>query len=214
MASGSNSGRYTRCPYYRWEYEARITCEDTYRHFECKAQKNAWMDMYCDSWDWMKCPYAADLTEAYERYEKGDEKALEKHENEALRKEIKSIAMKLGHAERKIRKLTAKAEDLEKQKMIYFEKYRKALEQLDEYEKKIAGQVQVIVDAYEARLAYMMAMFSDGTLNESDVEDWIKDKEFAIVKTDYGFEVVYKEETDEDGKDNIVPDAENEKEPE
>lgn len=214
MASGSNSGRYTRCPYYRWEYEARITCEDTYRHFECKAQKNAWMDMYCDSWDWMKCPYAADLTEAYERYEKGDEKALEKHENEALRKEIKSIAMKLGHAERKIRKLTAKAEDLEKQKMLYFEKYRKALEQLDEYEKKIAGQVQVIVDAYEARLAYMMAMFSDGTLNESDVEDWIKDKEFAIVKTDYGFEVVYKEETDEDGKDNIVPDAENEKEPE
>ena len=214
MASGSNSGRYTRCPYYRWEYEARITCEDTYRHFECKAQKNAWMDMYCDSWDWMKCPYAADLTEAYERYEKGDEKALEKHENEALRKEIKSIAMKLGHAERKIRKLTAKAEDLEKQKMIYFERYRKALEQLDEYEKKIAGQVQVIVDAYEARLAYMMAMFSDGTLNESDVEDWIKDKEFAIVKNDYGFEVVYKEETDEDGKDNIVPDAENEKEPE
>ena len=214
MASGSNSGRYTRCPYYRWEYEARITCEDTYRHFECKAQKNAWMDMYCDSWDWMKCPYAADLTEAYERYEKGDEKALEKHENEALRKEIKSIAMKLGHAERKIRKLTAKAEDLEKQKMIYFERYRKALEQLDEYEKKIAGQVQVIVDAYEARLAYMMAMFSDGTLNESDVEDWIKDKEFAIVKTDCGFEVVYKEETDEDGKDNIVPDAENEKEPE
>lgn len=214
MAAGSNSGRYTRCPYYRWEYEARITCEDTYRHFECKAQKNAWMDMYCDSWDWMKCPYAADLTEAYERYEKGDEKALEKHENEALRKEIKSIAMKLGHAERKIRKLTAKAEDLEKQKMLYFEKYRKALEQLDEYEKKIAGQVQVIVDAYEARLAYMMAMFSDGTLNESDVEDWIKDKEFAIVKTDYGFEVVYKEETDEDGKDNIVPDAENEKEPE
>lgn len=214
MASGSNSGRYTRCPYYRWEYEARITCEDTYRHFECKAQKNAWMDMYCDSWDWMKCPYAADLTEAYERYEKGDEKALEKHENEALRKEIKSIAMKLGHAERKIRKLTAKAEDLEKQKMLYFERYRKALEQLDEYEKKIAGQVQVIVDAYEARLAYMMAMFSDGTLNESDVEDWIKDKEFAIVKTDYGFEVVYKEETDEDGKDNIVPDAENEKEPE
>ena len=214
MASGSNSGRYTRCPYYRWEYEARITCEDTYRHFECKAQKNAWMDMYCDSWDWMKCPYAADLTEAYERYEKGDEKALEKHENEALRKEIKSIAMKLGHAERKIRKLTAKAEDLEKQKLLYFERYRKALEQLDEYEKKIAGQVQVIVDAYEARLAYMMAMFSDGTLNESDVEDWIKDKEFAIVKNDYGFEVVYKEETDEDGKDNIVPDAENQGEPE
>ena len=214
MAAGSNSGRYTRCPYYRGDYEARITCEDTYRHFECKAQKNAWMDMYCDSWDWMKCPYAADLTEAYERYEKGDEKALEKHENEALRKEIKSIAMKLGHAERKIRKLTAKAEDLEKQKMIYFEKYRKALEQLDEYEKKIAGQVQTLVDAYEARLAYMMAMFSDGTLNESDVKDWIKDKEWAIVRTDYGFEVVYKEETDEDGKDNIVPDAENEKEPE
>lgn len=201
MASGSNSGRYTRCPYYRWEYKARITCEDTYRHFECKAQKNAWMDMYCDSWDWMKCPYAADLTEAYERYEKGDEKALENHENEALRKEIKSIAMKLGHAERKIRKLTAKTEDLENQKRIYFEKYRKALEQLDEYEKKIAGQVQVIVDAYEARLAYMMAMFSDGTLNESDVKEWIKDKEFAIVKTDYGFEVVYKESEDGDDKD-------------
>lgn len=207
MASGSNSGRYTRCPYYRWEYEARITCEDTYRHFECKAQKNAWMDMYCDSWDWMKCPYAADLTEAYERYEKGDEKALENHENEALRKEIKSIAMKLGHAERKIRKLTAKTEDLEKQKMLYFERYRKALEQLDEYEKRIADQVQVIVDAYEARLAYMMAMFSDGTLNESDVKEWIKDKEFAIVKTDYGFEVVYKET---DGEDKNIQDEKSE----
>ena len=207
MASGSNSGRYTRCPYYRWEYEARITCEDTYRHFECKAQKNAWMDMYCDSWDWMKCPYAADLTEAYERYEKGDEKALENHENEALRKELRSIAMKLGRSEKKARKLTAKTEDLEHQKRIYFEKWKAAQEQLEEYEKRIADQVQGISLAYEQRICYLVENYApDHRFYEDDVKAWAGDKAFALVyekdENDIPcWEVKYGEETDGDDKD-------------
>lgn len=185
--------RYTRCPYYIDDSRKTISCEDVCRSYNTAEQKWAWMDMYCDSWDWMRCPYAADRTEAYRKYEEGDNAALEEQKDRATKDEIRSLTTKLGRMNKKFDKMRAKNQDLEAQKKIYYEKYRKAHDQLQEYEKKIAAQVMGISNAYEARLAYMMDMFSDGTLNESDVKDWIKDKEWAIVSTEYGFEVKFKE---------------------
>ena len=195
--------RYTRCPYYIDDSRKTISCEDVCRSYNTAEQKWAWMDMYCDSWDWMRCPYAADRTEAYRKYEEGDKAALEEQKDRATKDEIRSLTTKLGRMNKKLDKMRAKNQDLEVQKKIYYEKYRKAYDQLQEYEKKIAAQVMGISNAYEARLAYMMDMFSDGTLNESDVKDWIKDKEWAIVSTEYGFEVKFKEKETEDVPEKI-----------
>lgn len=191
--------RYTRCPYYIDDSRKTISCEDVCRSYNTADQKWAWMYMYCDSWDWMRCPYAADRSEAYRKYEEGDLTALEEQKDRATKDEIRSLTTKLGRLNKKFDKLRAKAADLEAQKKIYYDKWRAAEEQLREYEKRIADQVMGIAYAYEARLAYMMDMFSDGTLNESDVNDWLQDKEWAIVRNDYGFELVFKEEENEDG---------------
>ena len=78
--------RYTMCPFYVDENKKSISCEEicrTYKTLECKYD---WMTMYCDSWEWMKCPYAIDRSEAYAAYEKGDVKALENQEIKALEK--------------------------------------------------------------------------------------------------------------------------------
>lgn len=118
--------------------------------------------------------------------------ALKVQENKALRKEVESLLKKLGRANKRAE--------------TYYQKWKELSDEKQEYEAKIHDQVMAIASAYEARLAYMMDMFSDGTLNESDVKDWLKDKEFALVKNEYGFEVVFKENEDEsdniqDGKD-------------
>ena len=203
--------RYTLCPYYIDESRKTISCEDVCRSFDSTDSKWAWTDMYCDSWDWMKCPYAMDRSEAYRRFEEGDTEALEEQKEKATKNEVRSLTTKLGRLSKKLSKLQAKNQDLEAQKKIYYDKWRAAEDQLREYERKIADQVMGIANAYEARLAYMMDMFSDGTLNESDVNEWLQGKEWAIVKNDYGFELVFKEEEEtKDVKDNNVQDSENE----
>ena len=98
--------RYTRCPYYIDESRRSISCEDVCRSYSSENKKWAWMDMYCDSWDWMKCPYAADISEAYRRYEEGDEMALIEQELKAQKKEIESLLRKLGRANKKLDKET------------------------------------------------------------------------------------------------------------
>lgn len=203
--------RYTLCPYYIDESRKTISCEDVCRSFDSTDSKWAWTDMYCDSWDWMKCPYAMDRSEAYRRFEEGDTEALEEQKEKATKNEVRSLTTKLGRLSKKLSKLQAKNQDLEAQKKIYYDKWRAAEDQLREYERKIADQVMGIANAYEARLAYMMDMFSDGTLNESDVNEWLQGKEWAIVKNDYGFELVFKEEEEtKDVEDNNVQDSEDE----
>ena len=205
--------RYTLCPYYIDESRKTISCEDVCRSFDSTDSKWAWTDMYCDSWDWMKCPYAMDRSEAYRRFEEGDTEALEEQKEKATKNEVRSLTTKLGRLSKKLSKLQAKNQDLEAQKKIYYDKWRAAEDQLREYERKIADQVMGIANAYEARLAYMMDMFSDGTLNESDVDDWLQGKEWAIVKNDYGFELVFKEEEEtKDVEDNNVQDSEDQTE--
>lgn len=200
--------RYTRCPYYIDESRRSISCEDVCRSYSSENKKWAWMDMYCDSWDWMKCPYAADISEAYRRYEEGDEMALIEQELKAQKKEIESLLRKLGRANKKLDKERAKNKDLESQKKIYFEKWRKADEQLREYEKKIADQLGAMAGIYEQRMAYLIDSYAaDGRLYEQEVEAWAGDRAFAIThdEDDAGrfWKVVFQEEETEDVPEKI-----------
>lgn len=202
--------RYTRCPYYIDESRRSISCEDVCRSYSSENKKWAWMDMYCDSWDWMRCPYAADISEAYKRYEEGDEMALVEQELKAQKKEIESLIRKLGRANKKLDKERAKNKDLESQKRIYFEKWRKADEQLHEYEKKIADQLGAMAGIYEQRMAYLMdSPVFGGFFYEKEVEEWAKknNKAFAIVhdSDDTGrfWKVVFQEEETEDVPEKI-----------
>ena len=195
--------RYTRCPYYIDESRRSISCEDVCRSYSSENKKWAWMDMYCDSWDWMKCPYAADISEAYRRYEEGDEMALIEQELKAQKKEIESLLRKLGRANKKLDKERAKNKDLESQKKIYYEKWRKADEQLREYEKKIADQLGAMAGIYEQRMAYLIDSYAaDGRLYEQEVEHWAGDRAFAIMhdSDDAGrfWKVVFQEEENDE----------------
>lgn len=199
--------RYTRCPYYIDESRNSISCEDVCRSYSSENKKWAWMDMYCDSWDWMKCPYAADISEAYRRYEEGDEMALIEQELKAQKKEIESLLRKLGRANKKLDKERAKNKDLESQKRIYFEKWRKADEQLHEYEKKIADQLGAMAGIYEQRMCYLIDNYADGKFYDSEVEAWAGDKAFALMhdSDDTGrfWKVVFQEEETEDVPEKI-----------
>lgn len=200
--------RYTRCPYYIDESRSSISCEDVCRSYDSAEKKWAWMDMYCDSWDWMKCPYAMDRSEAYTRFEEGEEMALIEQEVKAQKKEIESLLRKLGRANKKLDKERAKNKDLESQKRIYFEKWRKADEQLNEYEKKIADQLGAMAGIYEQRMAYLIDSYADdGRLYEQEVEHWAGDRAFAIVHDEDGagrfWKVVFQEEETEDVPEKI-----------
>ena len=199
--------RYTRCPFYIDESRRSISCEDVCRSYSSENKKWAWMDMYCDSWDWMKCPYAADISEAYRRYEEGDEMALIEQELKAQKKEIESLLRKLGRANKKLDKERAKNKDLESQKRIYFEKWRKADEQLHEYEKKIADQLGAMAGIYEQRMCYLIDKYADGKFYDSEVEAWAGDKAFALMhdSDDTGrfWKVAFQEEETEDVPEKI-----------
>lgn len=211
--------RYTRCPFYIDESRHSISCEDVCRSYDSLNEKLSWMDLYCDSWDWQKCPYAADISEAYRRYEEGDEMALVEHELKAQKKEIESLLRKLGRANKNLDKLKAKNQDLESQRKIYYEKWRKAQDQLNEYEKKIADQLGAMAGIYEQRMAYLIDSYAaDQRLYEQEVEHWAGDRAFTIIhdEDDAGrfWKVIFQEEENEDGKDNNVQISEKQSEQE
>lgn len=211
--------RYTRCPFYIDENRKTISCEDVCRSYDSLNEKLSWMDLYCDSWDWAKCPYAVDLSEAYRRYEEGDEMALVEQELKANKKEIESLIRKLGRANKKIERMqkkidelrsvnqsfTAVNESLENQKRSYFEKWKEADAKLKEYEKKIADQLGALAGIYEQRMCYLIdKCIADGKFYDSEAEAWAGDKEFALMHdADEGgryWKVVFKE----DGESNNV----------
>lgn len=217
-----NNTRIPLCPFYKDEKNKSISCEDVYRSFPSVKKKYAWMDMYCDEWDWMKCPYAVDLNEAYARLEKGDNKALEKHEIEALKKELKSISTKLGRAEKRIERRQKKIDELrtvnqsltdiniqlDQRMKRYYKDAQKAKEQLDAYERKIADQVVKLTEVYEQRMAYLIETHAPGhRLYEDEIKEWAENKAFAIIydKDEYGdcWKVVFKKDETED-----IPDEE------
>ena len=191
-----NNTRIPLCPFYKDEKNKSISCEDTFRSFATVKKKYRWMDTYCDEWEWEKCPYAIELNEAYAQLEKGDEKALEKHEVDVLKRELKSMSMKLGRAEKRVYRQQKKIDELravnqsflnekdalERTKRRYFDRWKKADDQLNEYERKIDVQLKGIVMTYEQRMAYLIDTYCpNGKLRERDVEEWAKDRAFAIV---------------------------------
>lgn len=214
-----NNTRIPYCPFYKDEKNKSISCEDTYHVFSSVRKKYAWMDMYCDEWEWQKCPYAMDLTEAYARLEKGDEKALEKQKIEAMQKELKSLSSKLGRAEKRIERQQKKIDELravntsftnvnnslEKQKKEFYTRWRKAQDELDKGNEAVMEELRRLGDIYEQRMCYLIDRFADGFFCESDVERWAGDREFALVRQydedlgDMVWKVVFKE--DEPDKD-------------
>ena len=139
--------------------------------------------------------------------------ALIEHELKAQKNEIKSLTTKLGRANKKFDKANAKIQDLEAQKRIYFEKWKKAQQQLDEYEKKIADQLGAMAGIYEQRMAFLIDSYvEDGRLYEQEVKEWAKrkDQAFALVHDYDGssryWKVVFQEEETEDGQqDQDIP---------
>lgn len=191
-----NYGHTAICPFYMGEKPKTISCEDAFRRFKDEKRRDAWTSMYCYEWDWMKCPYAADLSEAYERYEKGDEMALENHENEALRKELKSVSTRLGRIEKRCERQQKKIDELRavnqslvnvnenltaQNKRIY-KQWRELSSRNEAFEEKVFDQVQKISRMYEQRICYLIEEFvPDKAFRESDVSRWAEDKAFALV---------------------------------
>ena len=215
----SEMPRYTMCPFYVDENKKSISCEDicrTYKTLECKYD---WMTMYCDSWEWMKCPYAIDRSEAYAAYEKGDVKALENQEIKALEKENKYLRTLLGKAEKRVERQQKKIDELravntsfvnvnnslEKQKKEFYKRWRAAQDELDKGNETVMEELRRLGDIYEQRMCYLIDRFADGFFCESDVERWAGDREFALVRQydedlgDMVWKVVFKE--DEPDKD-------------
>lgn len=225
-----NNTRIPFCPFYKDEKNKSISCEDTYHVFSNVKQKYAWMDMFCDEWEWTKCPYAIDLTEAYDRLEKGDVKALEKQKIEAMQKELKSLSSKLGRAEKRIERQQRKIDELravnhsftnvnnslENQKKEFYKRWRAAQDELDKGNETIMEELRRLGDIYEQRMCYLIDRFADGFFCESDVERWAGDREFALVRKydeDLG-DMVWKVVFKEDGEDNNVQISEEQDKPE
>lgn len=188
--------RYTRCPYYIDESRSSISCEDVCRSYDSADKKWAWMDMYCDSWDWMKCPYAMDRSEAYTRFEEGEEMALIEQEVKAQKKEIESLLRKLGRANKRIERQQKKIDELravnqsytrvnqtlEKQKADIYTKLRSAESKVRAQDDEIWAEIRGLSDIYEQRMAYLIdTLTEDGYFYEEDAEAWAGDKSFAIV---------------------------------
>lgn len=211
-----NSCHVPVCPFYVDEKRKSISCEDTFRGFKTTEMKYSWMEIYCDSWEWQKCPYARDLSEAYARFEEGDINALEEHKIEAMKKEMKSLSTKLGRAEKRIARQQKKIDELrlsnqsfannnEKLREMnrrYLARWKEAEKQLREYEKKIADQLGAMAGIYEQRMCYLIDTYADGKFYDSEVEAWAGDKAFALMHDtdDDGrfWKVVFQEEETED----------------
>ena len=226
--------RYTRCPYYIDESRQSISCEDVCRSYDSMNEKLSWMDLYCDSWEWTKCPYAIELSEAYKRYEEGDETALIEQELKAQKKEIESLLRKLGRANKRIERQQKKIDELravnqsytrvnqnlEKQKADLYMRWRSAESRVRAQDDKIWGEISSLASIYEQRMAYLIDTYCpNGKLRERDVEEWAKDRAYAIVATkiedeEAGIEgepawkvVFQEEESDGDDKRNEdIPD--------
>lgn len=188
--------RYTRCPYYIDENNMTISCEDVCRSYDSLDDKWAWMDMYCDTWDWQKCPYALDMTEAYRKAEEGDSMAIENHEKKAAKNEIRSLSTKLGMAKKKNERLTKRL--MEEQELVksyqrrneallrenkdYYKRWREAQGKLDKGNEQIHSELSTLANIYEQRMAFLIDTYCpDKKLYDEDAEAWAKDREFALV---------------------------------
>lgn len=190
-----SNGRYTLCPFYVDENKNTVSCEDVCRSFDDMDEKWQWMAMYCDD-DWMRCPFAADLNEAYYRQEKGDVMALQEHEIKALKSENRSLTTKLGMSKKKCERLQKQLdkekeinkswqrqhEEDEKKKKMFFGYWKRAEAELDARSKKAIEELDKLGVIYEQRMCYLIHAFAPGgILSESKVQEWAGDKAFALI---------------------------------
>lgn len=205
--------RYTLCPYYIDENKRSISCEDACRSFASHNKKWKWMDMYCDSWDWMKCPYAMDRSVAYKRFEEGDIMALENNKIEALEKECHRLRTALGRAEKRVERQQKKIDELRATNKSFtnvnetlYAKWRKADQELKSFRDKAGDELSAMAEIYEQRMCYLMDKFAEGFFCESDAATWAEDKEFALVSEydeelcDRIWKVVFKEDAAHDNQ--------------
>lgn len=208
-----NNTRIPVCPFFKDEKKKSISCEDVFRSFPSCRKKEQWMDMYCDEWDWMKCPYAVDLNAMYERIDKGADMETEqmKQKIEAMRKELRYKATLLGRAdkrlearEKEIKELRRKNKALEGQKLAEYKRRRKAESDLHDYEKNESERYFKMAKLYEDRLAYLIWAYCDSRLPEARVKEWAKNKEYALSFDSKSQDLVWVvtiREVKEDGKD-------------
>jgi hypothetical protein len=214
-----NSCHVPVCPFYVDEKRKSISCEDTFRGFKTTELKYSWMEIYCDSWEWQKCPYARDLAEAYARFEEGDITALEEHKIEAMKKEMKSLSTKLGRAEKRIARQQKRIDELRAVNQSYqrrnddlYKKWRSADSRVRAQDDKIWEEIGSLSAIYEQRMAYLIDTYCpDKKLRERDVKAWAGDREFAIVavpdkedETMWG--VAFKENEDDGKRSEDIPD--------
>lgn len=211
--------RYTRCPYYIDDSRKTISCEDVCRSFDSMDEKWQWMDVYCDTWDWMRCPYAVDMTEAYRRAEEGDQMAIENQEKNAARNEIRSLSTKLGMATKKIERLEKKlSEQMELVKSYQrrneelYRKWRTADDKQRGEDDRIWSELTSLTAIYEQRMCYLIETYAGGKFYDSEAEAWAGDRAFTLIHDadDDGrfWKVVYEEETDNGQQDKDLPDEE------
>lgn len=170
----TNSKHLVKCPYYEYEKENFIKCEDVKRSFKWIKQKDDYMYKFCDE-DWQKCEYARRMDQAYEE---GID--MEKVKAESLRSEYRKIERRLKQCEARN---IAKDEEIKKlrKRCKYFESYRDRYIKAEADAMKTAKEIMALTAMYEARFAYLMAEFADGVLCEKDMDEWSKDREFAII---------------------------------
>ena len=204
--------RYTRCPFYIDENKLTISCEDVCRSYDSLDEKWAWMDMYCDSWDWMRCPYAMDMNEAYKKAEEGDSMAIEEQEIKALKKENHALRTKLGTQTKKAERLQKRLDESKELVKSYqrrneslYKKWRDAFEKVRGEDDQIWKEMVTLTHIYEQRMAYLIdSHCPDSRLYEQDVERWAGDREFTIIhdQDDSGryWKVLFNETETDDGQ--------------
>ena len=215
------------CPYYKRHMSRSITCEDVCRTFSDSDKKELWLRTYCDTPAWEKCEYAQSLTKAYERLFKGDDKAIMEHEYESLKREIKKLSTLLGKSEKRVERQQKKIDELravnqsftkvnqnlEKQKADFYTKWRSAESKARAQDDVIWNEIRGLASIYEQRMAYLIDTYCPNKkLRERDVEDWAKDRAYAIVATkiedeeagiegEPAWKVVFQEEEEENKDD-------------
>jgi hypothetical protein len=126
------------------------------------------------------------------------------NEYESLKREVKKLTTLLGKSEKRVERQQKKIDELRAVNKSFitrnddlYKKWRDINVTLEAYEASVADQVQQLADAYETRLAYLVDRY--GPFSDVDVDEWRKDKAFALVyeENDDGFpcwQVVFDDE--------------------
>ena len=207
----TNSKHLVRCPFYEYEKENFVKCEDVKRTFKWIKQKDDYMYRFCDE-DWQQCIFAQRMKQAYEEGIDMEEVKIEslKSENRKLERRLKQSEARNEAKDEDIKKL--------KKKCKYLEAYRDKYFQVEAREKKAAEEITALTAMYEARFAYLMAEYSGGILDEKEMDAWSKDKEFRIFadKVEDGkvvlWRVVVRFQDDKDGNTTESKDKEEQSE--